>query len=63
MLVLTRRIGEAINIGDEIQITVLSVTGETIRLGIDAPQSVAVHRGEAYRSAQGLDQVEVKRAS
>ncbi|MHC5195185.1 carbon storage regulator CsrA [Pseudomonas laurylsulfatiphila] len=63
MLVLTRRIGEAIKIGDDIEITVLSATGETVRIGIDAPQSVTVYRGEAYRSAQGREHVEMKRAS
>ncbi|MDF9779140.1 carbon storage regulator CsrA [Pseudomonas baetica] len=63
MLVLTRRIGEAINIGDDIEITVLSITGETIRLGIDAPQCVAVHRGEVFQSGQYQDRVEIKRAS
>jgi carbon storage regulator len=63
MLVLTRRIGEAINIGDDIQITVLSATGETVRLGIEAPQCVTVYRGEAYQSRPGREQVEMKRAS
>jgi sRNA-binding carbon storage regulator CsrA len=41
----------------------MSVTGETIRLGIDAPQCVAVHRGEVFQSGQYRDRVEVKRAS
>lgn len=62
MLVLTRRTGEAINIGDEIEISVLSVTDETIRIAIDAPQSVAVHRGEVFQSGHYQDRVEVKRA-
>lgn len=49
MLILTRRIGETLVIGDEIQVTVLGVRGAQIRLGIDAPREVPVHREEVYR--------------
>jgi carbon storage regulator len=49
MLVLTRRPGESVVIGTDIVVTVLEVRGEQIRLGIDAPRSVAVHREEIYR--------------
>jgi carbon storage regulator len=48
MLVLTRRIGEAIMIGDHIEVTVLSTDGMKVRLGIQAPSSVPVHRREIY---------------
>lgn len=52
MLVLTRRAGESIMIGDDIVITVLDVRGDQIRLGIRAPRSVAVHREEVYAELQ-----------
>jgi carbon storage regulator len=46
MLVLTRRVGEQILIGEEISITVVRIQGDKVRLGIEAPKSVAVHREE-----------------
>lgn len=46
MLVLSRRVGESIVIGDDVTVTVLEVRGDVIRVGIDAPRSVAVHRAE-----------------
>jgi carbon storage regulator len=49
MLILTRRVGEAVMIGDDVSITVLDVKGHQVRLGIDAPRSVAVHREEVYQ--------------
>ena len=48
MLVLSRRKGEAVVIGDGIKVTVIDVRGDQIRLGIDAPRSIAVHREEVY---------------
>ncbi len=46
MLVLSRRVGESVVIGDDVTVTVLEVRGDVIRVGIDAPRSVAVHRAE-----------------
>jgi len=48
MLVLTRRIGETIRIGPHIVVTILGVSGSQIRIGIDAPKDVAVHREEVF---------------
>lgn len=48
MLILTRRIGEVVRIGDDVAITVLDVKRNQIRIGIDAPREVAVHREEIY---------------
>lgn len=52
MLVLTRRINESIKIGDDIEITILSVSGEQIKIGIDAPRHVEIHRKEVYLEIQ-----------
>lgn len=48
MLILTRRISESIIIGDDVKITVLGVKGNQVRLGIDAPKDLSVHREEIY---------------
>ena len=52
MLILSRRVGERIIIGDDIIVAVLSARGNQIRLGITAPDTVAVHREEIYRRVQ-----------
>ncbi|WP_338806776.1 carbon storage regulator CsrA [Pseudomonas chlororaphis] len=54
MLVLTRRNGETIKIGDDIIIRILAVSGGQIRLGIESPQEVPVHRGEVYERIQKM---------
>lgn len=49
MLILTRRIGEVLRIGDDVSITILGIKGNQVRIGIDAPKDVAVHREEIYQ--------------
>ena len=70
MLVLTRKAGESIVIGSEIRVTILEFQGRQIRLGIEAPSEISIHRGEVYerireeneRAAEG-DQRELKALS
>lgn len=63
MLILTRRIGETLIVGDDVNITVLGVKGNQVRLGINAPKDVSVHREEIYlriqQEKQSMDAEEV----
>ena len=52
MLILTRRVGETLVIGDDIRITVLGARGNQVRMGVNAPKNVAVHREEIYQRIQ-----------
>jgi carbon storage regulator len=58
MLVLSRRLGETLIIGDDVKITVLGISGNQVRLGIAAPKEVSVHREEVYRRIQDEQQAE-----
>jgi carbon storage regulator len=63
MLILTRRIGEKIKIGDDVSITVLGVQGNQVRIGIDAPREVSVHREEIYKRIESEKEPNGNKAS
>jgi carbon storage regulator len=52
MLILTRRIGETLIIGDDVKVTVLAIQGNQVRIGVDAPKSISVHREEIYNKIE-----------
>lgn len=52
MLILTRRVGESLMVGDDVTITVLGVKGNQVRIGVNAPKDVSVHREEIYQRIQ-----------
>ncbi|PCI67310.1 MAG: carbon storage regulator [Piscirickettsiaceae bacterium] len=52
MLILTRKVGESIRIGDDVSVVVLGVKGNQVRIGVDAPKSISVHRDEIYNRIQ-----------
>lgn len=56
MLILTRRVGETINVGDDIKIVVLGVKGNQVRIGVDAPKNVSIHREEIYERIKREEQ-------
>jgi carbon storage regulator len=63
MLILTRRVGETVMIGDKVTVTVLGVKGNQVRIGVDAPRDVAVHREEIFERIrrEGDDEDDVTR--
>ncbi|OOH91312.1 carbon storage regulator [Pasteurellaceae bacterium 15-036681] len=54
MLILTRKIGESLLIGDDVEITVLSIRGSQVKLGVKAPKEISVHREEIYQRIRAL---------
>lgn len=60
MLILTRRVGETLMIGDDVTVTVLGVKGNQVRIGVSAPKEVAVHREEIYERIRKEREVNIK---
>lgn len=63
MLILTRKVGESVIVGDDVKLTVLAAKGNQIRLGIIAPRNVAVHREEIFNRIHESDDKTVKKLS
>lgn len=61
MLILTRRVGETVRIGEDIEVAVLAVKGNQVRLGVNAPRHVSVHREEIYERIKAEQQAGVVR--
>ena len=58
MLILTRRVGETLMVGDDVTITVLGIKGNQVRIGVNAPKDIAVHREEIYLRIRDVDAAE-----
>lgn len=58
MLILTRKIGEVLLVGDDVEITVLNVRGNQVKLGVNAPKEIAVHRQEIYEKIKAAEREE-----
>ena len=63
MLVLTRKVGESITIGDQIEVTIIEIKGDQVKIGIEAPKAVDIHRKEIYVTIQEENKRAVENAN